>query len=216
MKVLLVDDHALFREGVCLILRQYRDDVHIDMCETAQAAIDMATAKHADGVDYDLVLLDYNLPDSNGEQCLQQLASTQPNSPIVMLSGNNDAVLIQRLLGLGAKGYITKNVSMSVMLSAIQLVLSGGIYVPTDALGASAVNTEQVVPVPSAKPANSLTERQTDVLREMSKGLSNKEIARQLAMSPSTVKVHLAAIFRELDVTNRTQAVTKAKTLSLV
>lgn len=227
MKVLLVEDHALFRDGVTLLLEQLGSDIQVFSAETAAQALAIAAQEDQ----LDLVLLDYNLPDANGLECLTRIRGLQAVTPIIMLSAEQDSGLIQLALANGAKGFITKTSSSKVMLSAVQLVLAGGLYVPPEMLnpasgnkfgGANAAELNQAV-ASATSSANAgatpevikakLTGRQLDVFNEMVKGLSNKEIARVLNMSPSTVKVHVAAILREFDVKNRTQAVNFAKTM---
>lgn len=225
MKVLLVEDHELFRDGVTLILESLDEPMEISWCDTAAGAEEFVSRSEP----LDLVLLDYNLPDGTGLQCLQQIHTHHPNTPAIILSAEQDSGLIQQTLEAGARGFITKSSSSKVMLSAIQLVLSGGLYVPPEMLGAArnqrppvsasaAGSTGTKVPLAPAgrTRSHSLTERQQDVLSEMIKGLSNKEIARELNMSPSTVKVHVAAILREFEVKNRTQAVNYARQHNLV
>lgn len=218
MKVLLVEDHALFRDGVTLILQQLAGDVQVLSAATAAQALATAQASPDTG----LVLLDYNLPDVAGFECLLRIAQLLPTTPIIMLSAEQDSALIQQALAFGARGFITKASSAKVMLSAIQLVLAGGIYVPVEMLTPSAGKTSQTamqVDEPNTAVReekittgkHALTDRQMDVLREMIQGRSNKEIARILNMSPSTAKVHVAAILREFDVKNRTQAVNYAQ-----
>lgn len=221
MKVLLVEDHELFRDGVTLILEALDDDIEILWRGTTAGVHELIEQ----GEQLDLVLLDYNLPDGNGLDCLQFVLSHNPETPAILLSAEQDSNLIQSALAAGAKGFITKTSSSKVMLSAIQLVLSGGLYVPPEML-----NPSSQTPAAASRPTTSstplgvntssrqhqLTGRQKEVLIEMVKGLSNKEIARELNMSPSTVKVHVAAILRELEVKNRTQAVTYARQNNLL
>lgn len=223
MEVLVVDDHVLFRDGLALLLRQKDADNQIHTCGTTAEAIRF-TESHDD---LDLILLDYNLPDGNGLDLLYQLKEALPATPIALLSGVEDPALIQSALKAGASGFITKTSTSEVMLGAVALIMSGGVYVPPAILagdqytGPAASNTgstaqSQVSDAArqpaGAAPANyQLTERQKDVLKEMVKGLSNKEIARELNMSPSTVKVHVAAILKALDVKNRTQVVSLAR-----
>ena len=154
-----------------------------------------------------------------------------------MLSANENAQKIQQALQQGASGFITKSSKSSVMISAIQLILAGGIYVPPAILKADLsgelvegnANTTPLntttettnIPPASPNPANDtvivqLTGRQKEVLHLMDDGLSNKEIAKVLNMSPSTVKVHVAAILRACNVNNRTQAVSFARTHHLL
>ncbi len=227
MKVLLVEDHALFRDGLSLLLEQLGEKVVVSGADSAEQALALAAAGPLD-----LVLLDYNLPDANGLECITRIRSLQPDTPVIMLSAEQDPGLIQLALANGARGFITKASSSKVMISAVQLVLAGGLYVPPEMLNPVPVSgaISGLAPgavlgrAPVATAAHTygtdnqalaqrLTERQLDVFRQMVKGLSNKEIARELTMSPSTVKVHVAAILRELNAKNRTQAVNAAKGL---
>lgn len=223
MEVLVVDDHVLFRDGLALLLRQKDADNQIHTCGTTAEAIRF-TESHDD---LDLILLDYNLPDGNGLDLLYQLKEVLPATPIALLSGVEDPALIQSALKAGASGFITKTSTSEVMLGAVALIMSGGVYVPPAILagdqyaGPSVSNSgstaQSQVSDTARQPAGTtpsnyqLTERQKDVLKEMVKGLSNKEIARELNMSPSTVKVHVAAILKALDVKNRTQVVSLAQ-----
>jgi DNA-binding NarL/FixJ family response regulator len=203
MKILLVEDHALFRDGVTLLISQLSDELQCIGCEYASSAIDIAQTHPLD-----LILLDYNLPDMTGLECLLQIKAAQPEVPVIMLSAEQGGELIKSALMHGAKGFITKNSPSKVMLSAIQLVLAGGVYVPPEMImAASNGSVPSRVSGESQPQGGVLTERQHAVFEEMKKGLSNKEIARVLNMSPSTVKVHVAAILREFNVKNRTQAV---------
>jgi DNA-binding NarL/FixJ family response regulator len=195
MKILLIDDHALFRDGFALLIRSLSTDYEVECVGTG--ALGLTTL--ADNPDIDLVLLDYKLPDGNGMEFLQKLREKSPSTPVVLLSAEENTALIQTALSQGASGFIPKSASAEVMLSAVNLVLAGGVYVPQMALNTSSISESD------------LTDRQIDVLREMAKGLSNKEIARVLDMSPATVKVHVAAILNRLKVKNRTQAVTIAR-----
>lgn len=203
MKILLVEDHALFRDGVTLLISQLSDEIECIGCEDAGSALDIVQTHSLD-----LILLDYNLPDMTGLECLLLILAAQPDVPVIMLSAEQGGELIKSALMHGAKGFITKNSPSKVMLSAIQLVLAGGIYVPPEMIMVtSTVSALSKASSESQSQGGALTERQHAVFEEMKKGLSNKEIARVLNMSPSTVKVHVAAILREFNVKNRTQAV---------
>ncbi|OUR90600.1 hypothetical protein A9Q81_19145 [Gammaproteobacteria bacterium 42_54_T18] len=229
MDILLVDDHALFREGLALVLKQQLNssegNVNILEADSAKTAL-QALQQHQD---LDLILLDLHLPDNQDFSLLQQIKSSDPSIPVAMLSANEDAQKIQQALQQGASGFITKSSKSSVMISAIQLILAGGIYVPPAILKAD-LGGEQVSSEPEGNNVNTarspnsvdntvviqLTERQKEVLHLMDDGLSNKEIAKVLNMSPSTVKVHVAAILRACNVNNRTQAVSFARTHHLL
>ncbi|MDN3637339.1 response regulator transcription factor [Simiduia curdlanivorans] len=211
MDILIIDDHALFRDGLGVLLRQLEPNAKVTEADSGAQALEHIEA----GAEFDIVLLDYHLPDQDGLSILVDLKMEAPELPVILLSAEEDPNLVRKALQQGASGFITKTSPTKVMLSAVKLVLSGGVYVPPLMLGAVA----NVAP-PAAQSGSSgtrlshgemkITGRQQDVLVEMGKGLSNKEIAKVLDMSPSTVKVHVAAILKELDVKNRTQAVSKA------
>lgn len=223
MRVILIENHALFRDDITLILKQLADDVEVLCGKSAKDA--KALAQQVGRCD--LVLLDYNLTDSNGLDCLAQIRIELPNTPSIMLSAEKDTHFIQQVLHSGARGFITKSSSSQVIISAIHLVLSGGIYIPQEMISAS---SNAASPIPKLSTASDtkkplaeiktlnyhLTARQLDVLKQMLKGYSNKEIAKILSMSPSTVKVHVAAILKELNVKNRTQAVNIARTQHII
>lgn len=209
---LLVDDHALFRAGLVVLLQKMSGEAAVLEVGTAAAALKTAAEKPA----IDLVLLDYTLPDSNGIEVLRALKGARPELPVILLSAHIDSALIQQALKEQASGFIPKTSTPDVMLSAVQLVLNGGLYIPPEAM--SAPGSVPSAPSFHSSPAGriQLTQRQMDVLQQMKNGLSNKEIARQLHMSPSTVKVHVAAILRELAASSRTQAVFLAKDRGLL
>ena len=220
MDILLIDDHILFRDGVSLVIEKLDDEVHILPADDAQSAI--ATAEQYP--DLDLVLLDYNIPGNRHFSTLAKLKDLLPATPIILISAEEDSQLIQEGLQNGASGFVTKSSSSQVMLSAIQLILAGGLYVPPAILKqpVSGLLTESPLGaserrLQSEEDRNAdgndinLTERQKEVLFYMDKGMPNKEIAKYLVMSPSTVKVHVAAILREGHAANRTQAVSTAR-----
>jgi len=134
-----------------------------------------------------------------------------PDIPVVVLSASEQTENIQKLLAAGALGYLTKSSPSDVILSALRLVLAGGVYVPPSILDRSDGQPDLPEPLRNA----ALTSRQIDVLRELAKGLSNKQIAKSLEVTEGTVKIHLAAIFRILKVNNRTEAVLVAQKMGL-
>ncbi len=201
MKVLLADDHALFREGLCHVLSALNTDIVFKHAASISAALTIVKADDS----IDLALLDIKMPDTSGLQGIELLRSVRPALPIVMVSASEDINDVRAALSLGANGFIGKNASASTMVGALRLVLAGEIYVPPSVL-ANAYDDQ--------KP--SLTVRQHGVLKLMDEGLTNKGIAEQLAISEATVKMHITAIFRALNVSNRTQAVKKAQALRLL
>lgn len=200
LRILLADDHPLFCDGVRYVLSQYGEPVEMSFAHDEGSTLRLA----ADCDDLDLVLLDVTLPGASGISCLSRLRCDFPLLPVVMLSANEDSDLVNRSLQAGAQGYIPKSSTTEIMLHAIRLVLAGGLYVPKQALGILS-STPPTEPRVSASLMD-LTPRQREVLQLLATGMSNKQIARQLNMSDSTVRVHVTAILRTLNVSNRTQA----------
>ncbi|TCV83779.1 response regulator [Sulfurirhabdus autotrophica] len=200
MKILLADDHTLFREGLKYVLKEL--DTHVDVLEAGDSLTAINLAR--DYADLDLALLDLNMPGMDGFQALVSFREQCPSLPVVMLSASESRHDAQKALDLGASGFISKSASGQIMLSALRLVLSGGVYLPLMMLeqnhGAGNAFSS------SDSPAN-LTERQLDVLLLLAQGKPNKIIARELGITEGTVKIHMAAIFRALHASNRTEAV---------
>lgn len=194
MHILLVDDHPLFRSGILAVIAELGATVQpseVSSCEEALAAIDA-------GSDFALILLDLNLPGMDGMTGLSKLRDATPATPIVVLSASENTAKIKQAISAGAKGYIPKSASREIILNALKLVLSGGVYLP--------MNIMMEAPSPTRTDAEQLTPRQREVLKWLVRGKSNKEIANELGMAENTVRVHVAAILKCLDVKNRTEA----------
>lgn len=208
MNILLIDDHPLFLEGIRGVLLKLDGEVSIQTCGSCEEAL--ALTENDD--DMDLVLLDLNLPGMSGLEGLQQLRHQLPASPIVMLSASEDRNKVMRAIELGAKGFIPKSSTPDIIITALKLVLSGGVYLPMAVL--DTVNS------PEAKTGNAdgqtLTSRQVEVLKLLAEGHSNKLIAKHLSMAENTVRVHVSAILRFLDVSNRTEAGLAASRMGLL
>jgi DNA-binding NarL/FixJ family response regulator len=203
MKTLLADDHPLMREGVRQVLSQLEPPVEIIDAHDYPSLF-AQTALHTD---LDLALVDLNMPGFVGMQGITQYRSRFPDIPLVVLSASESPHDIRNALEAGALGYIPKAAPTAVMLSALRQVLAGNIFVPA-CLGDGNGGLHTVAPADfEALQHSGLTARQLEVARLLAQGCANKAIAGMLAMSESTVKVHIAAIFRALDVTNRTEAV---------
>jgi DNA-binding NarL/FixJ family response regulator len=164
--------------------------------------------------DIGLILLDLNLPDRNGFEVLADLRERHPGVPTVVLSGFNDRENVAKALDVGALGFIPKSSTREVMLSALRLIFSGGIYIPPEILvhreSAPSQPHPDIVGTQSRSPLPrdlGLTGRQVDVLALMMQGKSNKAICRTLELAEPTVKSHVTAILKALKVTNRTEAV---------
>lgn len=197
MKILIADDHALFRDGVRQLLNQLNEDVVV--AEAADCRETLA-AIEADA-ELRLVLLDLCMPGQDGFTALDTISRSYPALPIVVLSASESPADMRRALSSGAMGYIPKSASPPVILNALRLVLAGGIYVPPALLkGESRPSNE--APVTPRK----LTPRQLDVLGRVIEGKANKVIAAELRVSEATVKAHVSAVFDALNVTNRTMA----------
>jgi len=203
MKTLLADDHPLMREGVRHVLSQLEPAVEIIDAHDYPSLF-AQTALHAD---LDLALVDLNMPGFVGMQGITQYRNRFPDVPLVVLSASESTHDIRCALEAGALGYIPKSASTTTMLAALRQVLAGNLYVPA-CLGDSHADLYMAGPADFAGLQHSgLTARQLEVARLLAQGCANKAIAGMLAMSESTVKVHIAAIFRAFGVTNRTEAV---------
>ncbi len=196
MKILVVDDHALVREGLRQVLKGLDEDLEVLQAGTCAQAFALAQT-HGD---LDLVLLDYHLPDMNGLDALPIFGERHPELPVVLLSGSANTHIMRQVLQAGAAGFVTKSSVSDELLRAVRNVLNGDIYLPSE-LNASTSIAEKVTEGPA------LTQRQELVLRCLLDGQSNREIADHLRVSEETVKSHVAAILRQFDVQNRTQAV---------
>ncbi len=196
MKFLLLDDHPLFRQALRSITLRLDPEATVLEC----ASYDEAQALLAD--DVDLVLLDLRLSGLDGMEILATLRAQHPALPIVVVSASEDPHEVMAVLRLGALGFVPKASSAEVMEHALRLVLAGDTYLPSHIL----LDPQ----APAALPKDGvldLTQRQKEVMRLMVLGESNKQIARRLNLAENTVKVHVTAILRELNVTSRAQAI---------
>ncbi len=150
------------------------------------------------------------MPGTGGFAALDTLSQKYPALPIVVLSASESRADMQGALDAGAMGFIQKSATASVMLSALRLVLAGGVYVPP-----ALVQTNGVASVASAGDTAGLTPRQLDVLAYVIEGKANKVIAAELGLTKATVKAHITAVFKTLKVTNRTQAALAAERLGV-
>jgi DNA-binding NarL/FixJ family response regulator len=204
MKILLVDDHVLIRDALRGVLKELTDDPTVLEASDCRQAMRLIQ----DHPDLHLILLDLNLPDRDGFAFLTDLRRRNAKISLVVLSAFHDRDNVLKALDLGALGFIPKSAPRDVMLSALRLVFSGGIYIPPEALARAELIPAQAAPGRRASPADlGLTERQMGVLALMMQGHSNKAISRALDVAEPTVKHHVTAILRALKVMNRTEAV---------
>jgi two-component system nitrate/nitrite response regulator NarL len=212
MKLLIVDDHPIVREGLAAFLEQLGPDTAVLQAGDATRALALA-AEHAD---LDVVILDLGLPGLDGLSAIAEFGRARPELPVIVLSASEDAQQARAALARGALGYVPKSASRHALVSAIRLVLNGEIYVPPLVLGDSAAPKPAAHAVRTNSGRPLLTDRQIDVLKRLSEGQSNKTIARDLDLSEKTVKVHVTAIFRALNVINRTQAAAAGRGAGLI
>lgn len=211
MKILLADDHTLFRSGIRLVLAEL--DATVDIVEAGNRDEAIA-ALNADS--FDLVLTDLLMPGMEQGSGIADMRAASPDVPVVVISQLDNPTDIRRAVEAGASGFIPKSSTSQIMIEAIKLVLAGGVYLPPALLETSRSDgAGDEARLPGA-PHRHLTDRQRAVLAELAMGKSNKEIAQSLNLSEATVKVHVAAIMRVLDVRNRTQAVLAATQYGLL
>jgi two-component system, NarL family, nitrate/nitrite response regulator NarL len=198
VKLLIVDDHPLFRDGLAALLCQASSDTIVVQAASTEEALLLVDEQIIDAVFMDLVM-----PGLCGEPAIREFVRRHPDLPVIVLSSSESPSDVRRVLNAGAKGYIPKSATAHTVVSALQLVLSGNIYVPPLLVSA----TLRADPADGGmRSLSQLTDRQVDVLRYLRDGLSNKEISANLGIAEKTVKVHIAAIFKTLNVVNRTQA----------
>lgn len=221
MRLVVVDDHALIREGVAGLLRRAWGDAQLVLAASCEQALEAA----AEGEEPDLVLLDLQLPGLSGLEALRAWRTRHAAVPVVVLSADRSPATVRAALAAGAAGFVPKSTSNEVLVAAVRLVLDGGRYLPPEVLDsgpaartvlppAAAEGTQQAR-APTLAAELGLSPRQFDVLRCIARGASNKVICRELGLAERTVKAHLSAVFRALNVTSRTQAAIVASRLNL-
>ena len=230
MKVLLIDDHPLILQALQSVIQSLGSDTTVVGAGSARAARETLQADS----EFDLVLLDLHLGDADGFDVLAEFRRTYPALPVVVVSASDRHSDVIKAIDLGAMGFVPKRASNDTLFEALNMVMSGGIYIPPMTLGSEPAPARlggdtvpgvlrvvgeqareakyQTGPAPLAEIG--LTPRQTDVLALLLKGLPNKLIARELGLSVETVKDHVAAVLRALNVSSRTQAVLAVSQMS--
>jgi DNA-binding NarL/FixJ family response regulator len=216
MRILIVDDHALVRRGMSYVVKEGFPDADVVEAEGATAALELMRAKAAD-----LALVDVRMPDLDGLELLRAMKAEWPDVPVIMLSTYENAPYVKRALSDGAAGYLLKDATPEDLGQAINVAISGGgnvlsprviqnLFEDVESSGQNVNGHGRV-----RRTEYNLTQREHDILALLSEGRSNRSIAQHLYLSEKTVKAHLAAIFRKLGVTNRTQAAMMAVQLGL-
>ena len=200
MRILVADDHDLVRETIAAFLKS---EAEADVT-TAGSLLDAIEAVKANGA-YDLVLLDYNMPGMNGLEGLRQMTAANADKPVAIISGTTTRALAEEVLRAGAAGFVPKTLSSKSMVTAARFMAAGEIYAPF-----------QLVRDRDDATAGLLTNRETDVLRGICRGQSNKEIALDYNLHEATVKLHVKTLCRKLEAKNRTHAAMIARDRNLV
>lgn len=201
IKVAIVDDHALIREGIKKLLELEDAFDIVALAGDGYEALEMIKTTRPD-----VVLLDINMPNMNGIDCLKQIKTHYAETKVIMLTIHEDAEYLIETISIGAEGYVLKDADVSSLIKAIQKVVQGEVYIHPTLSGILVreykrkdKNMEDVI-------GNSLTKREYEVIRLISRGYNNKEIATELYISEKTVKNHVSNIFKKIKVTDRTQA----------
>jgi DNA-binding NarL/FixJ family response regulator len=199
MRVLIADDHELVRDTIAMFLRSegMSDVVTVESLDAAIEATEEAGS-------FDLVLLDYDMPGMNSMDGLRAMQKANEGRPVAVISGTVKATLANEAVSAGAAGFIPKTLGPKSMVSALRFMASGEVFVPFELMK----NAE-------AKAVGNLTERETQVLRCLCDGKSNKEIARELDLQEVTIKLHVKTLCRKLEAKNRTQAAMIARDRNL-
>jgi two-component system, NarL family, nitrate/nitrite response regulator NarL len=210
---LICDDHAMMREALAGAVAMGWPDAVVTQ------ASDYPSAWAAARAGPDLIISDLIMPGSGPADGVRRLAEAAPDSPILIVTGNEEDELLLALLKLGVAGFAPKTSKSEVIEAAIRLVLAGGRYLPPRLVDLATHEAGASTPTAAVQPPGLLgrvTERQLDVLRLIATGGSNKEIARDLDLSPATIKAHTAAAIAALGAANRTEAVMRARELGLI
>jgi DNA-binding NarL/FixJ family response regulator len=208
MHILIVDDHPLFREGLKTLLTALEPAVRISDAGSVAEAIALSAADAPD-----LILLDMNLPGPSRLDALRQVKAAYETASVVVVSGDEDPVLIRKAVDEGAAGYIPKTTNASLTIQALRLVLANGIYLPRAALTAGGQARSPAEPAKAGQPE--FSGRQLAVLKCLLQGKANKVIARELDIAEGTVKAHLWSIYQALGVNSRAQAMYRVHELHM-
>lgn len=221
MKIMLVDDHSLFREGLRYVLQQIPDIDEVIEGENYYDALLLGERNP----ELELAILDLHMPGSEGPSSIRFFHNRFPHIPVMVISAEDDRSVIGRVLNSGALGYICKTASVSVLLNAVQQVLAGDIYVPPQMRSGMFLSVQenmddglQSLQDRRRRYTNEfgLTARQMDVLKYIARGLSNRQIAENMGLAEGTVKIHISGVFHTLKVKSRLEAVRIAEQIGLI
>ncbi|MBO6289542.1 MAG: response regulator transcription factor [Alphaproteobacteria bacterium] len=208
MKILIADDHALFRDGLALRLEQIAPEAVILQASNYAQIFKFIKSDS----DIAIIILDIEMQDMPWMEALQEMHKLLPKTAIVVVSASEDGRTIRSVMSTGVKGYIPKRSDIKVFDNALKLILDGGTYVPPVLINNPPINNLST----KSTGLKTLTNRQSQVLDLIAQGKSNKQIAYDMGVSESTVKLHINALLRSLHVSNRTQAVVTAQKLGII
>lgn len=212
MKLLIVDDHPVLRDGLTALLQHANPGTTVLQARNASEGLALAEGC----ADLDVILLDLEMPGMKGLEALSEFGRKRPDVPVIVLSSSEDARDVRQSLASGALGYVPKSASQQVLLSAIRLVLNGDVYVPPLILDDRSLPAAPTIQAGTTERTSLLTQRQVEILRLLSEGMPNKTIAATLNLSVKTVKVHITTIFKALNVINRTQAAVAGRKAGII
>jgi len=201
LRILLVDDHTLFRSGLKALLQRQTD---LDVI--GEAADGLEGVKKAALLQPDIVLLDLDMPVMNGRDALAQMLVGQPGLAVLMLTVSEDGDDLAECMKTGARGYLLKNINADFLLDSIRRAVDGDSVLSPEMTAKLVARLRAPVATPRHSELDSLTPRERETLSHLARGISNKEIARALDLAESTVKVHVQNILRKLGISSRVQA----------
>lgn len=205
IRILLVDDHTLFRSGLKALLSRQPDFEIV-----GEASDGLEGVKLAEQLKPDLVLLDLDMPVMNGTEALAQMLAANRELPVVMLTVSEDAEDLKEAFVLGARGYLVKNIDAEYLVNSVRQVVAGESVMSPEMTSkfVNGIRAKHLSLMPEVRPetVKSLTERERQILGCLAQGASNREMAKLLNMSESTVKAHLQRIMRRFDFSSRVQA----------
>lgn len=207
MRVLLIDDHSIFRHGLAMLLTHIDPDLQIEQLTSPRALPELLSQRP--DLRPDLAILDLHMPDFNELGALRFFRDMAPDIPVVVLTGDEQPDTVKACIDLGACGFVSKSADPDVLTEAMGRMLGGGVWLPGSSLRIVSPETvpTQVLPTGWSGCQVHLTARQRDVLQRVVQGKTNKVIARELGISDGTVKTHLAHLMAMLGVNTRTQLV---------
>ena len=204
MRILLADDHDLVRDALAALLCKDDPDITLVTAEDLNTALTMVDSD----APFDVVILDLKMPGMDGLSGATRMIERLDGTPVIMMSGSAEHSDVQSALNIGVQGFVPKTLAGKSLMNAVKLVASGEVYVPMNFMLEKAAQSDAIT--------GGLSPREQDVLFQLRQGLSNKEIARELTITESTVKLHLRSISERLNARNRTEIVIRAIDAGLV